>query len=83
MTDEQVIEVWEAAKKNVSVFCDENHVHSARRGCLMPKKMTGDSVTDGRDVAICVLAETLLGERKLMRDVAAKLGSVFTKIGNT
>ena len=65
MTDEQVIEEWETAKKNVKVSCDEDHAHSARQGCL-----SGDK----KSVVICVLAETLLGERKLVRDAVAKLG---------
>ncbi len=73
MTDEQVIEAWEAAKKSVKVSCDENHAHSARQRCL-----SGDP----KSIAICQLAETLLGERKLVRDAATKLGTASTKIGN-
>ena len=72
MTDEQVIEVWEAAKKNVVVSCDENHAHSAQQGCLSARKKGFED-----DVVICVLAETLLGERKLVRDAAAKLGAKY------
>jgi hypothetical protein len=78
MTDEEVIEVWRTAEKNVRVSCDENHAHSARQGCLMAKQKTNAS-----DVVICILAETLLGERKVVRDAAAFLGTISTKTGNT
>lgn len=76
MTDEQVVEVWAAAKKNVVVSCDENHVHSAQQGCLSARARGFED-----DVTICILAETLLAERKLVRDVAEKFGMVFMKIG--
>ena len=68
MTDEQVVEIWEAAKKSVSVSCDENHLHSARQGCLSGNK---------KDVVICVLAETLLDERQIIRSATKKLGKKY------
>jgi hypothetical protein len=83
MTDEEILEMWEAAKTRVAVSCDEAHVHSASQGCLSPKRGNGVPPGDARDINICIFAETLLAERKLIRDVAEKFGMVFMKIGNT
>ena len=71
MTDEQVNQLWEAAKKNVKVSCDENHVHSASQGCLSARAKGFED-----DVIICALAETILHERKLVRQTAEKLGLI-------
>ena len=65
MTDEEVQSAWEAAKKSVTVSCDEYHAHSARQGCL-----SGDA----NAVAVCRMAEALLSERKLIREAAAAVG---------
>jgi len=89
MTDEQVIKAWETAKSRVVVSCDENHAHSAKQGCLSPRTagglridpiqsvpgLVGSVAGDARDITICILAETLLDERKLIREVLSKIGN--------
>lgn len=59
MTDEQVQEVWDAARKSVSVHCCDYHNHSAGRGCL-----TGPEDA----VNVCRLAEAMLSDRAVMRE---------------
>lgn len=50
MTDDQLDEMHEEAKKSVKVSCDDYHPHSARDGCLH-----GDPMA----IAVCVLCEEL------------------------
>ena len=69
LKNEDIKEIFERAQARVEVRCDEYHQHSARQGCLWPKK-DGDQ----RDVDICKLVEELKQTRDAIRAVAADLG---------
>ena len=53
-------EIGDPEAKRVRISCDEYHAHSARQGCL-----AGD---DPKDVLLCVLIETILRDRRKMRE---------------
>jgi len=59
VTDNEVLQVWTAARSRLSLCCSERHAHSAASGCFMG---------DPKDVDICKLGDSLLGERRKVRE---------------
>ncbi|KKK64802.1 hypothetical protein LCGC14_2980540 [marine sediment metagenome] len=67
MTNDQLDEMHEEAKKGVKVSCDDYHPHSARDGCL-----SGDPMA----IAVCVLCEELRKVRRGLGELCKNVGVV-------
>lgn len=68
MKRDELLALYEEAKKHVLLSCCEYHAHSARQGCLAPKK-SGDEPY----VTICILAERLFHMDARLAEIAEEL----------
>ena len=70
MRNAEIAAIHVSAIERVQVACDDEHVHSALRGCVVPNMRTGG--TDN-DVIICKLCEVIKTNQSLAKEALTKI----------
>ena len=70
MKNSEIAAIHVSAVELVTVACDDEHAHSALRGCIVPNVKAGG--TD-KDVIICKLCEMIKTNQSLAEETLAKI----------
>ena len=70
MENSEIADIHVSAIELVTVACDDSHVHSALKGCIVPNMKVGG--TD-KDVIICKLCEVIKTNQSLAKETLAKI----------
>ncbi|MFA5202826.1 MAG: hypothetical protein WC708_00220 [Lentisphaeria bacterium] len=70
MKNAEIAAIHVSAIELVTVACDNEHVHSALKGCVVPNTKAGG--TD-KDVIICKLCEVIKINQSLAAEALAKI----------